>query len=124
MKENIKKFSGNELFDKALRIQDDRFLIDLDVEEFSRKFGIEVTYVDASLIRNEKEPAVLEIALNVEDGNLIYDEKEESLIIHGNISVIDGILKFQKSPQHPDSRVFVTVYKLSKEEALKLTKPL
>jgi hypothetical protein len=112
----IRKFSGKEVFEKAFKIKENSYLLELDIEEFSRKFGVDVSYIDASTVQDEEIVKTLQINVNVDQGELNFDNNNNTLEVVGDISFIDGVVKFDRFPQHPDAKVQVLLTSLNQEE--------
>ncbi|RXZ78133.1 hypothetical protein EBB07_29200 [Paenibacillaceae bacterium] len=112
-----------EIFENVFQYENTRygesFAFSLDIEQFARKLNVFVGYIDSKSIVDDFQPPTLEVSINV-TGELIYRNEIETLVVLGNVSFIDGVLKF-KNFMHPDSKVVVRVYdNLDNEQVRKL----
>lgn len=116
-----------EIFDNVFQYESndngESYAVSLDIEEFARKFNVFVGYIDSKSITDDFQPPTLEVSVNI-TGEIIYRNEIDTLVILGDVSFIDGVLKF-KNFIHPDSKVVVRVYdNLDKDQIRKLLMPV
>jgi hypothetical protein len=116
MFDRIKRFTQRVVFENVHKAKEDHFITDLSVQNFAEIFGIEVTYVDKNYAENE-EPPQLTVNLNFNKKYCSYNPFIKTLEVNGSYLFVDGLLKFERFPQHPDSRVVLFITTLDHLDA-------
>ncbi|WP_010498324.1 hypothetical protein [Paenibacillus elgii] len=107
-------------FDNVFKA-DDIYVTTLDINEFTQIFEQQVTFYNP---KENEEPHTLDVSINFRKQNVQYNPFIKTLDVIGSYVFIDGILKFEQFPQHPNSKVVLTIYTLEHEEAVKLKMPI
>jgi len=116
-KGRIVGFDGGILFNNVSQM-DNKFLTLINVVDFSNHFGVEISLLDMTLEENKsvKPEEFSMVFVNVNEGDVLYNNNDKSLMISGDFSIIDGVKRFSYISVHPDSKVPVMFTVLNKNE--------
>jgi hypothetical protein len=112
---NIKQLTSSLKFENILKIKENEYVVQLDIKDFSCKFGIEVVYIKP--IEDTTNPK-LDIHINFRKQNTRYNPYAKTLEVIGSYFFIDGILKFKRFPQNPNAKVIMHIFTLEHESAV------